>query len=92
MNFDFINLIGDDDNEDDGGLRTMAPSHYVDSDSLTTALKHNKNSFTVMTLNIQSLHCEKHFNELQSLVISLAAQNTSISAICLQECFFGEYK
>ena len=37
-----------DDNNDDGGMRTMAPSHYVDSISLTNELKQKKTSFSIL--------------------------------------------
>ena len=67
----------------------MNPSIYIDLDTIENYIKQNKNTFSIFSVNIQSLNAK--FNELTVLVEYLREKfHFQFSAICLQECWIEE--
>ena len=64
----------------------IQPSRYIDLSNIDDFIKNNKNSFTVLSLNAQSISAK--FDELVIFLHTLQETNNfSFSAICLQECW-----
>jgi hypothetical protein len=64
----------------------LQPSKYFDINSIKEFINANKDSFTVFSLNTQSVNAK--FEELMILIELLRDQyNFHFSAICLQECW-----
>ena len=79
-------LWGNEDNDEN--IEIFPCSHYVDRDNLTEYMKNNKNRFTILSLNCQSINAK--FNEISLLVNSLTEANLPLSAICLQESWLKD--
>ena len=77
------NLTGD---SDDDSVITMPLSKYCDEADLISHLKTKSNDFIVFSLNVHSI-ASKH-NHLAIFINSVKSAGVTISAICLQECFF----
>ena len=85
-NFDFLNLITNDDYEDSDPDFTMSPYTNLSincsySDLLN--LKTNSDILNVLSLNIQSLPAK--FNEFLDFLEELKNKNNSPDVVCLQE-------
>jgi len=84
--FDFLhNLHSDGDAEFDIGASYDADKFDCNYSDLTnfTNLSRNNPSFTIMSLNIQSLSAK--FSDLKDLICTLQKSNSSPDIICIQE-------
>ena len=64
-------------------VQTFDDSSYIDIDSMTDNLKPHEKSFSLMSLNIQSINAK--FDKLTTLLSYLNESNFMFSAICIQE-------
>ena len=64
-------------------VQTFDDSSYIDIDSMTDNLKPHEKSFSLMSLNIQSINAK--FDKLTTLLSYLNESNSMFSAICIQE-------
>ena len=64
-------------------VKTFDDSSYIDIDSMTDNLKPHEKSFSLMSLNIQSINAK--FDKLTTLSSYLNESNFMFSAICIQE-------
>ena len=80
-----LNQIEGTENEDNEPT-LIQPSRYIDLSNIDDFIKNNRNSFTVLSLNVQSISAK--FDELVIFLhILQKINNFSFSAICLQECW-----
>ena len=80
-----LNQIEGTENEDNEPT-LIQPSRYIDLSNIDDFIKNNRNSFTVLSLNTQSISAK--FDELIIFLHTLhETNNFSFSAICLQECW-----
>ena len=84
-----LNVIGneDEDNEDEG-MSIIKHSPYVNYDELISFCNINKDEFTVLNLNIQSINAK--FDQFQIFLHQLKLQQFEFSIICLQETWLTE--
>ena len=61
----------------------ITDSLYYDYNQFHRLLQPNKNNFSILSYNIQSLHAK--FNELEAFVTGLQSNKFEFSKICLQE-------
>ena len=64
-------------------VQTFDDSSYIDIDSMTDNLKPHEKSFSLMSLNIQSINAK--FDKLTTVLSYLNESNFMFSAICIQE-------
>lgn len=82
-----LNILNEQDVTDE--IATHSPAKYVDLDTIETFIKNNKNSFSIFSVNIQSLNAK--FGELTSLIKFLDEKyRFHFSAICLQETWLDD--
>ncbi len=82
-----LKTVGDSkDDTDEPTLIRYSP--YYDFDMLTSTLKHKKNAFSILSINIQSIKAK--FSELKIFVETLQEVGFSFSAICVQENWLSE--
>ena len=67
----------------DSTISVSSNSPYIDASNVTAHLKCHKSPFTVLTLNVQSLHAK--FDRLTNFIDELSAEDIFFSAICIQE-------
>lgn len=87
-------MIDSDSNTDtDHGDQESEPciiqhSSYHDTDQLVAALNNNKNKFSILSTNIQSLPAK--MNEFKIFIERLKNQDCMFSAICIQESWLND--
>lgn len=69
--------------DNDFEMDTFGDSPYIDIDSFSKQLEPHSKSFSVLTLNIQSINAK--FDKLITLLSLLEESNFKFSVICLQE-------
>ena len=67
----------------------ITDSLYYDYNQFHRLLQPNKNNFSILSSNIQSLHAK--FNELEAFVTDLQSNEFEFSIICLQESWLSEH-
>ena len=77
-----LNINDDNDHQDDEP-NIMQISSYYDDDSLNNLFKDKVNSFSILSLNCQSINAK--FDQLNIKVQQLKSNGYKFSAICLQE-------
>ena len=77
-----LNNNDDNDHQDDEP-NIMQISSYYDDDSLNNLFKDKENSFSILSLNCQSINAK--FDQLNIKVQQLKSNGYKFSAICLQE-------
>ena len=89
-NNSFVNIINSDlvENEDNNEPTLISHSSYYDYDNLISTLKKNKNQFSILSTNIQSI-CSK-IDELRIFIEMLKISHLEFSAICIQESWLAE--
>ena len=87
LNSNCLSTILQSPDDLDSAISISSTSPYIDASNAVTHLKCHKNSFTVLTLNIQSLHAK--FDRLNDFINELSAENVFFSAICLQETWLS---
>ena len=80
-------LLGDD-KTDDIQVDVIKHSAYYDRDMLQPILKEKKNSFTILSTNIESINAK--FSELEVFVHELQQHDFEFSAICIQESWLDD--
>jgi hypothetical protein len=79
-----LNLIETDESfNDDESPNIFHPSPYYDFNSAIELLGDKNDTFTILSLNIQSLHAK--INELKIYIESYLEKAVHFSAICIQE-------
>jgi hypothetical protein len=79
-----LNLIETDESfNDDESPNIFHPSPYYDFNSAIELLGDKNDTFTILSLNIQSLHAK--INELKIYIESYSEKAIQFSAICIQE-------
>ena len=73
---------------DTENIYNISPSSYYSCDAVIKKLNQNMNQFTVLSLNCQSLGAK--FDKLILFLNKLRQNNILISALCLQETWFGD--
>ena len=81
-----LNNNDDNDHQDDE-LNIMQISSYYDDDSLNNLFKDTENSFSILSLNCQSINAK--FDQLNIKVQQLKSNGYEFSAICLQETWLS---
>ena len=84
---DLNNILDHVDKDDPQDVLSYTPSIYVDLDGLKNYLQLADN-FTIMSLNIQSIHAK--FEEFKVIIDQLALSGQRFSAILLQETWLDE--
>ena len=74
-----LNRHEDEDDEEQIEVITHSPYYF---DDLDTFLDSKRNSFSILSTNINSIHAK--FAEIQAFVHKLRHNNFEFSAICLQ--------
>jgi hypothetical protein len=77
-----LNIIKDLDNYEEM-LTICSESPYIDTEHITTYMQNFRSHFTVLDINIQSLHAK--FDSLIALLNEMFNANCYFSAICIQE-------
>ena len=67
---------------------SIPDSHYYDFNSFKSLIDTNKNKFSILSSNMQSLHAK--FSELLAFVIDLQSAQFNFSIICIQESWLNE--
>ena len=67
----------------------ITDSLYYDYNQFHRLLQPNKNNFSILSYNIQSLHAK--FNELEAFVTDLQSNKFDFSIICLRESWLSEH-
>ena len=67
----------------------ITDSPYYDYNQFHRLIQNNKNNFSILSSNIQSLHAK--FNELEAFVTYLQSNKFEFSIICLQESWLSEH-
>ena len=67
----------------------ITDSLYYNYNQFHRLLQPNKNNFSILSSNIQSLHAK--FNELEAFVTDLQSNKFEFSIICLQESWLSEH-
>ena len=88
----FTHLIDSDNTDSNNGEQEDEPciikhSSYYESDKLIEVMRKNKNRFSVLSTNIQSISSK--MNELKLYIERLMKQDCVFSAICIQECWLS---
>ena len=87
-----LNHILQLDNEDIGDdaiySHMMKTSSFYDTEEFNNFVKNNKNKFTILSTNIESVHAK--FDDLAIFVEQLRDLSFEFGAICLQECWLSE--
>ena len=65
----------------------MGHSYHYDYDQFEELFIHQKNSFNVISSNIESVNSK--FDEIKLYIDMLREKQLNISAICLQECWIS---
>ena len=75
----------DDDhhNPANSGVPTLQKSEYLSPDHISTYLKLNRDKFTLMSLNLNSLNTK--ISELRIFIEDLQSQNLGFTVIAVQE-------
>ena len=81
-----LNNNDDNDHQDDEP-NSMQISSYYDDDSLNNLFKDKENSFSIPSLNCQSINAK--FDQLNIKVQQLKSNGYEFSAICLQETWLS---
>ncbi len=85
---DLINVINEE-NLEESEPQLMEPSKYFDTSNIIEYINENKNSFTVFSLNTQSVNAK--IEEIKILFEHLRdTYKFNFSAICLQECWISK--
>ena len=63
-------------------------THYYDFNSFKSLIDTNKNKFSILSSNMQSLHAK--FSELLAFVIDLQSAQFNFCIICIQESWLNE--
>ena len=82
------NLLDILKSEDSMDISIIKESLYYDVDQMINLLKQKQQSFTIFSLNCQSLNAK--FDQLQILMKRLESENIHLSAICLQETWISQ--
>ena len=72
----------------DNNVDVIQHSQYYDDDSFFNLLKSKKSTFSVVSMNIESINAK--FNELQAFIHMCNESNFELSAICIQESWLSE--
>ena len=78
----------DHHNTANSGMPTLQKSEYATPDNILTYMKQNKDKFTLMSLNLNSLNTK--ISELRIFVENLQSQNMGFSVIAVQEARINE--
>ena len=76
-----------DDEDDNNYIQAMGHLYYYDNDQFEELLIHQKNSFNVISSNIESVNSK--FDEIKLYIDMLKEKQFHISAICLQKCWIS---
>ncbi len=90
-NNSFINVLHtetDDDNENLHQPQIISHSPYYEDENLISTLSENKNKFSILSTNIQSIRDK--FDELKIFIEYRRTLNLEFSAICTQECCISD--
>ncbi len=90
-NNSFINVLHtetDDDNETLDQPQIISHFLYYEDENLILTLSENKNKFSILSTNIQSIRAK--FDELKIVIEYLRTLNLEFSAICTQECCISD--
>ena len=89
LNNCLTNILHINENETDiNEQQIIRRSSYYDFDQFSKLAKENKNSFSILSTNIQSVNVK--FSELQAFIEELNTVNFKFSIICLQETWINE--
>ena len=89
LNNFLTNILHINENETDINKQQLIHrSSYHDLDQFSKLAKENKNSFSILSTNIQSINAK--FSELEAFVEELNMINFKFSLICLQETWIDE--
>ena len=84
---DLLHIVGNTNNQIDD-LNTLTRSSYIDTAHLKYFLMSNKNTFTVFSLNVQSINLK--FKCIYPLMLELNNNDAGFSAMCLQESWLSD--
>ncbi len=87
-NSSLINILEIDENDDQNQTHIICHSPYYDFDRLTSTLHNNKNNFSILSTNMQSINAK--IDELRIFLEKLKKINYEFSAICVQESWLAE--
>ena len=76
-----------EDDESENKINTFQHSRYYDWDGLQNVLITNKDSFSILSLNCQSIHAK--FDKILTLLDHLKSKQCQLSAICIQETWLN---
>lgn len=83
-----VDLISDTGSNDDEEPEIFQPSMYYDFDDFLNLLKCKQNTFTVVSLNCQSLNAK--MDQIRVYFDLFNANHSDVSALCLQETWLTE--
>ena len=70
------------DDERDNNIENIPLSSYINNNNLNAILQNNKDNFTILSLNMQSLSAK--FDQLKIFLHDLNDHGHKISAICIR--------
>ena len=83
-----LNNILKNDEDSDDEIKTFQQSAYYSLENAVDVLKSNRDKFTVLSLNAQSIQAK--FDKLSILISHLNDNNFQFSAICIQESWLAD--
>ncbi len=84
----YVHTETDDDNETHDQPQIISHSPYYEDEHLISTLSENKNNFSILGTNIQSVRAK--FDELKIFIEYLRTLNLEFSPICTQECCISD--
>ena len=86
---DLLEMTNDNIADDEDSPNILTPSSYVDLTTIEKYINLNRNGFSILSMNIQSINSK--FEELLTTIKFFDEKyNFKFSAICLQECWLSE--
>ena len=76
------------DDGNDNNIENIPPSSYININNLNAILQNNKDNFTILSLNVQSLN--EKFDQIKIFLHDLNDHGHKISAICIQETWLSD--
>ena len=84
---DLLHIVGNTNNQIDD-LNTLTRSSYIDTAHLKDIIMSNNNTFTVSSLNVQSINSK--FKYIYPLMLELNNNDACFSTMCLQESWLSD--
>ena len=85
MENDLANLI--DADEENGEIKVINHSPYYSLETVPQLLRNPENSFTMLSLNVQSINAK--FSQLEIILAQLSVEKITIDSICIQETWIA---